>query len=143
MVLEPATAGSSTVNASNRWLRGLKWLLFATVAGSILHYADNLLFFEQYPEPPWLNRSMIDAFWFLMTPLAWIGYRLIRRGSHHAGTLALLGYVAGNLLALGHYRYAPMCSIAPRINTFILLEAVLASVLAIFLIFPYCRKAVQ
>jgi len=143
MVLGPAAAGGSAVNASKRWLHGLKWLLFTTVAGSILHYADNLFFFEQYPEPPWINRSMIDAFWFLMTPLAWIGYRLIRRGSRHAGTLVLLGYVACNLLALGHYRYAPMCSIAPRINTLILLEAVLASVLAIFLIFPYFRKATQ
>jgi hypothetical protein len=62
MVLEPATIGGGAVNASTRWLRGLKWLLVATVAGSILHYADNLLFFEQYPEPPWINRSMIDEF---------------------------------------------------------------------------------
>lgn len=141
MVLQPSASRSGTVSASARWQRSLKWLLSATVAGSILHYADNLLFFEQYPEPPWINRTMIDVFWFLMTPLAWIGYRLIRRGSHRAGTLVLLVYVGCNLLALGHYRYAPMCSVAPRINAFILLEAVLACVLAAFLIFPYLKKA--
>ncbi len=140
MVLQPAANRNDRINPPVRWQRGLKLLLFATVAGSILHYADNLLFFERYPEPSWINRSMIDAFWFLMTPLAWIGYRLIRRGSRHAGTLVLLGYVACNLLALGHYRYAPMCSVAPRVNTFILLEAALARVLAAFLIFPYLKK---
>jgi hypothetical protein len=143
MVRKPATIGGGTVNASTRWLRGLKWLLFATVAGSILHYADNLLFFEQYPEPPWISRSMIDAFWFVMTPLAWIGYQLIQRGSGHTGTLVLLAFVACNLLVLGHYGYAPMCGIAPRIHAFILLEAVLASVLAMYLIVPYFRKPAQ
>ena len=39
------------MSVSARWLRGLQWLLVATVASSIVHYADNLLFFEQYPEP--------------------------------------------------------------------------------------------
>ncbi|MCH9826425.1 MAG: hypothetical protein K0U79_01635 [Gammaproteobacteria bacterium] len=125
------------MSASPRWQHQLKWLLLATVAASILHYADNLLYFEQYPEPPWINRSMVDAFWFMMTPLAWIGYGLIRSGCHHSGTLALLAYAAGNLLSLGHYRYAPMCSIDPRINTLILLEAVLACALVSFLVVPY------
>lgn len=121
-------------------LRVLRWLLFAIVVGSIFHYADNLLFFEQYPEPPWINRAMIDAFWLLMTPLAWLGYRLIKTGSRNAGTLVLMGYVACNLLALGHYRYAPMCSVAPRINAFIWLEAGLACALAVFLIAPTSGK---
>jgi hypothetical protein len=143
MVLGFVAVGGNTVNASKRWLRGLKWLLLATVAASILHYADNLLFFEEYPEPAWINRSLIDAFWFVMTPLAWIGYLLIRRGSGRAGTLVLLVFVGCNLLTLGHYRYAPMCSIGPRINTLIVLEAVLASVLALFLILPYFRKSAQ
>lgn len=125
---------------TERWQSGLKWLLFATVLGSILHYADNLLFFAEYPEPPWINRSMIDAFWFAMTPLAWLGYRLIKAGSRNAGALVLMGYVACNLLALGHYRYAPMCSVAPRINAFIWLEAGLACLLAAYLILPYIRK---
>lgn len=125
---------------SGRWLRGLRWMLWATVAGSIVHYADNLMFFEQYPEPPWIDRGMIDGFWFVMTPLAWLGYRLVRRGSRHAGTLTLMGYAACNLLTLGHYRYAPICSVAPRINAFILIEAALACALAMFLAVPYLTR---
>lgn len=112
----------------------LLWLLLATVAASVLHYADNLLFFEQYPEPPWINRTLIDVFWLLMTPLAWIGYRLIRRGAQLAGTAVLLAYAACNLLSLGHYLYAPMHDISLRIHAFIVLEAALAVVLIAFLI---------
>lgn len=140
MVREPGAYGNGTMKAE-RWQRGLKWILLATVLGSILHYADNLLFFAEYPEPPWINRSMIDAFWFLMTPLAWLGYRLIRVGSRNAGVLVLMGYVGCNLLVLGHYRFAPMCSIAPRINVFIWLEAGLAACLQVYLILPYIRKS--
>ncbi|MBA6410274.1 MULTISPECIES: hypothetical protein [unclassified Pseudoalteromonas] len=76
-------------------------LLLALVAGSVLHYTDNLLFFEQYPEPPWINQHQIDAFWWVMTPLAWIGYSLIMRGSLRVGTATLLTYAACNLLTLG------------------------------------------
>lgn len=140
MVLEPA-ADSGAVTASQRWRHVLKWLVLATVAGSILHYADNLLFFEQYPEPAWIDRSIIDAFWILMTPLAWIGYRLIQHGSHHAGTFVLLIYAVCNLLTLGHYLYAPMHEISMRIHVLILFEAVLAGLLVAFLFLPYLKRS--
>ncbi|WP_226664039.1 hypothetical protein [Microbulbifer aggregans] len=125
------------------WTAGLKWLLVAIVISSILHYVDNLLYFEEYPEPPWINRSMVDAFWFFMTPLAWIGYQLMRRGRHHSGTLVLLAFTACNLFTLGHYQFAPMHSIGARIHFFILLEAALASLLAIFLCAYYAKRALE
>jgi len=115
--------------ASTRSLTGLKWLLLANVAGSILHYVHNLLFFAHYPEPSWINRSMVDAFWFFMTPLAWLGYRLIQRNRIGRGAGVLMGYAACNLLSLGHYLYAPLHDIEPVIHAFILLEAGLALVL--------------
>lgn len=126
--------------ASRRGWAGLKWLLIANLAASILHYADNLLFFDAYPEPPWIGRGMIDAFWFLMTPLAWSGYRMTRRGARRGGTLLLLIYAACGLLSLGHYRYAPMGSVAPRIHAFILLEAALAAILIAYLLLPRGRE---
>jgi hypothetical protein len=122
---------------SARWQQGLKWLLLATFASSVLHYIDNLLFFEQYPEPVWINRAIIDGFWFVMTPLALVGYHLMQRGAHQAGTWVLLAYAGCNLLTLGHYRYAYICTVVPRINAFIFLEAVLACLLTIHLILPY------
>lgn len=126
--------------APSRWWRVLRWLLLATVASSILHYADNLIFFEHYPEPPWINRRLIDVFWWVMTPLAWIGYRLVRRGAHRAGTATVLVYAACNLLTLGHYRYAPIHDISLRIHAFILIEAALAVVLIVFLLITYPNR---
>jgi hypothetical protein len=110
--------------------RFLFWLLLANVFASVLHYGDNLLYFEEYPEPGWINRRIIDTFWFVMTPLAVIGYRALKQGLLHFGCIALYLYAAAGLLVLGHYRYAPLCSVVPRIHSFILLEATLAAVLA-------------
>lgn len=124
------------------WLGALRLLLLAIVASSVLHYADNLLFFEQYPEPPWINRHHIDAFWWFMTPLAYIGYFLIRRRSLRTGTATLLIYAVCNLLTLGHYLYAPLQDISLRIHTFIMLEATLAVVLVVFLIVNYYKKSI-
>lgn len=103
--------------------RRLGWVLLATAISSILHYVDNLLFFHEYPEPPWINRSMIDAFWFVMTPLALAGWLAIKRGHPVAGLLLLMGYAGCNLLSLGHYLYAPLHAISGRIHAFILLES--------------------
>jgi len=114
-------------------LRILRWLLAANVAASILHYVDNVLFFAQYPEPRWIDTHFIDAFWFAMTPQAWLGYRLMRRGRTHTGAGVLYLYAAAGLLVLGHYRYAPWCGIAARIHVFILLEAIAALALAAWL----------
>jgi hypothetical protein len=111
-------------------LRVLRWLLLANVAASVLHYVDNVLFFAQYPEPYWIDTHMVDAFWFAMTPLAWLGYRLMQRKRTHAGAAVLYLYAAAGALVLGHYRYAPWCGIAVRIHAFILIEAAAALVLA-------------
>lgn len=106
--------------------QALFWLLVANVIATVCHYADNVCYFHLYPEPPWLNAKMVDAFWFVMTPLAVVGYALLRRGFLHRGCFVLYAYAAASLLVLGHYRFAPFFSIALRIHVFILVEAALA-----------------
>ena len=64
---------------SPRHQQGLYWLLIANVVSTIFHYADNVCYFHLYPEPAWLNARIVDAFWFVMTPLAVICYLMVRR----------------------------------------------------------------
>ena len=115
-------------------LRRLGWVLLLTAISSVLHCVDNLLFFDDYPEPPWINRSIIDAFWFVMTPLAAAGWLAIKRGHPDSGLLLRLGYAVCNLLSLGHYLYAPLHTIGARIHAFIVMEALLAVVLIFTLV---------
>lgn len=122
-------------------MHGLAWLICLTVASSVAHYVDNTLFFSEYPEPVWLNPTIVDVCWFVMTPLAWFGYRLMLRGSRHAASVVLLLYAGANLLTLGHYFCHRTMNIAPRIHGFILIEAILAVLLIIYVCLPYLKQA--
>ena len=84
--------------------RGLLVLLLINLGTSILHDVDNLLFFHTYPEPHWLNPQMIDAFWFVMMPLAVSGYVLYSKGLRRYSSLCLYLYGLMSLLVPGHYR---------------------------------------
>jgi hypothetical protein len=70
----------------------LAWLVALNIAMTILHYVDNVAFFHEYPEPPWLRPGMVDAFWFLMTPVALAGLWLMRRDCRRIGSIVLLVY---------------------------------------------------
>jgi hypothetical protein len=113
-------------------MRALRWLLLVNVAATVTHYLDNIVFFAQYPEPPWMMPHLIDAFWFVMTPFALFGYKLIARGFMHVGGVVLYVYATMSLLVLAHYKYAPLSSIRFRIHLFIIVEATLALALAAY-----------
>jgi hypothetical protein len=101
-------------------------LLLLNVAASIAHYADNIVRFAQYPEPPWINPTRIDVFWFLMTPVGVAAYALYRRGWPRLALALNQAYGAMNLLVLGHYLVAPPWRLSAPINALILVEAAAA-----------------
>lgn len=112
--------------------KGLKWLFILNILTTILHYIDNVIFFEHYPEPTWLNAHLVDMFWFVMTPVAGLA---MWRFKQHKNSQALLGtfiYVAMSILVLGHYRYQPFHHISFKIHLFIWLEVVAAFLLALY-----------
>jgi hypothetical protein len=107
-------------------------LILMNVAASIAHYSDNIVRFAQYPEPPWLNPTRVDAFWFVMTPFGVAAWWLYRRGRSYLAFVASYAYAAMNLLVLGHYLTAPPWRLPPVINTLIGLEAATAMMLLVF-----------
>lgn len=104
-----------------------KWLLvilIINIGTSVLHYVDNILFFHAYPEPRWINPQIIDAFWFVMTPFACLGYLLYSKGLLTHSYLCLYLYALMSLLVLGHYRYGSMWEMSMRTNLLIFIEAI-------------------
>nr|WP_315043134.1 hypothetical protein [uncultured Moraxella sp.] len=57
----------------------LFWLVITNIISTILHYADNVLHFEHYLEPDWLNAHVVDLFWFFMTPCAFVALHFYKR----------------------------------------------------------------
>lgn len=112
--------------------RNLMILFVITIITSILHYVDNVLFFEHYPEPTWLNAKLVDMFWFVMTPVAGLAMWWFKQQKNQRALLATFVYVAMNILVLGHYRYQPFHHISLKIHLFIWLEAIAAFALALY-----------
>jgi len=111
----------------------LKWLVWFNIFTTILHYVDNILFFEHYPEPTWLNPTLVDAFWFVMTPFAFLGLWLIKRNRLQLGLVSMLLYCLMSLLVLGHY-LIPSEHISLKIHAFIWLETLAAIGLLVYVV---------
>ena len=97
-----------------------------TAASSVVHYADNIARFAAYPEPPWLNPTRVDLFWFVMTPFAVAAYLDARRGRARRALGLSVAYGVMNLLVLGHYLVLPPWRMPWSINFGIFLEAIAA-----------------
>ncbi|ABW29573.1 hypothetical protein [Acaryochloris marina] len=121
--------------------RGLLALLVVCIVTSILHYADNVLFFDQYPEPTWFNPSLVDFLWFVMTPIGIAGYICWKQERRSLALGLLYLYVAMGQLTLGHYVYAPIWDLTWKMNSLILLESLTALIFGAYVGWLQVRTA--
>jgi hypothetical protein len=120
--------------------RGLTLLVLANLAVSILHFSDNALHFERYPEPKWITGPhIVAALWVGITGLLALGWWLAQRGRTWPAIAVLWVYGALSAFALGHYLYGSPQDLTSDMNALIIAEtaaAVLLMVLAPRLVLP-------
>lgn len=95
---------SATVHA--RRLRELTALLGVAVAVSIVHYADNVANYDDYPSGgsvPAPSAGVILASWFAFTAAGIAGWVAYRRGRLDRAPVLLAIYAGSGLVGLGHY----------------------------------------
>jgi hypothetical protein len=81
-------------------------LLVVAIAVSVVHYTDNVVNLEDYPEPtsgPAPSATVIAVSWFVVTAAGLAGLGLFRRGRVAAASAALAFYSVSGLIGLGHY----------------------------------------
>jgi hypothetical protein len=87
--------------------RRLLLVLFSTAfVVSVVHYADNVVNYADYPQPdgpPAPSATLIGAAWFLFTAVGLLGISLFVRGRIVPAAWALTGYAVSGLVGLGHY----------------------------------------
>lgn len=89
-----------------RLIRILTVLLAAAFAVSVVHYADNILNYGDYPlaaDVPNPSRALVGASWILFTAAGLAGYLLFRRGVFTAALALLALYSGSGLVGLGHF----------------------------------------
>jgi hypothetical protein len=119
----------------------LPLLLIANLVASALHFGDNMLRFDDYPEPSWITGPhVVDALWLVMTPLLAVGWWLARGGMRRASVGVLRLYGVLSMFVLGHYFYASPSELPFRINVLIGIEATAAGLLLLFAPFLVTRS---
>lgn len=87
-------------------LRALNIVFFTAVASSIVHYTDNYLAFDRYPQAdtgPEVTADTIWIAWVVFTAFGAAGYLAYRRGRVRRGAALLAVYSLSGLVGLAHY----------------------------------------
>jgi hypothetical protein len=107
-------------------------LLAIYCAASLIHFAHNAEFVEDYPNLPiWLTRSKVYLAWFAATSVGVIGVALLSLRFRLLGLLVIVSYAALGFAGLDHYWVAPFAAHSIAMNATIWFEVLSAAVLLV------------
>lgn len=106
-------------------------VVIASIVITALHYTDNYVSIEDYPQPGWIHRETILLAWGLLTLIGIAGYMLLRNGRPVAAGLYLLIYSYTGTSSLGHYPYGHAGDFTTKMHLFIWTDALVGLAVAI------------
>ncbi len=101
---------------NNRILLGI---LVTNIIITSLHYTDNALFVDLYPEPQWITTSGVFTTWSIMTAIALISYGFYCQQKYWLSYLTLAIYSITGLSSPTHYFYGAMSNFSLKMHLFI------------------------
>ena len=99
-----------------------------------LHYTDNALFVNVYPEPEWITISGIFMTWGIMTAIALISYWFYYQQNYLLSYLTLVIYSITGLSSPTHYLYGAMSEFSPKMHLLIVTDFLAGLVVIGFII---------
>lgn len=111
-------------------------LLVSTAAAlSLIHYGDNYLNFDLYPQEGALieiSRDLVWIGWLFYAGFALAAYFLWRRGRIAAACMCLAVFSISGLISLGHYTAEEMSQLAAWRHVFIWVDITLGAAILAF-----------
>ncbi|WP_341529680.1 hypothetical protein WKK05_10395 [Nostoc sp. UHCC 0302] len=99
--------------------RLLKILLLASIISTGIHFTDNYLFIEKYPQPTWITASAIYQSWLIFTAIGIAGYWLYQYQKYWLAYACLSVYSLTGLASPGHYLYGTMSQFSAKMHLLI------------------------
>ena len=96
-------------------VRLLNIVFFTAVASSLVHYTDNYLAFDRFPNDgvgPSITADSVWIAWIIFTAFGIAGYIVYRRGQIRQGSALLGVYSISGLIGIGHYTASGMSELA-------------------------------
>jgi hypothetical protein len=107
-------------------------VLIASIVITLLHYTDNYMSIDEYPQPGWIHGETIWLAWSLFTLVGIAGYLMYRDGKRVAAGIYLLVYSITGLSSLGHYQSGSMGDFTTRMHIFIWTDGLIGLLVAAF-----------
>jgi hypothetical protein len=124
-------------------LTTLRVLLALAIPLSLVHYTDNYLAFERYPESSLLGvdltKDAIWAGWLVYTAGGLLGYALYRRGEIATACALIAFYSISGLISIGHYAEPGMSELAWWRHLFIWVDITLGAAVLAFAVWAWAR----
>ncbi len=117
-----------------RHVRALFRVLSAGVVLTTIHYTDNYLYFDEYPQPESLRRWQVYAAWLVLTAIGAAGYALYARGYTAPAYVCLVVYSYTGLSSLGHYLYGSFDEFSAKQHAFILVDGLTGAAVIAFVV---------
>ena len=118
----------------------LFWLIVAGIVSTGIHFTDNAIFIEGYPQPDYISVPLIIGTWIGWTAAAIVGYRLYGRDERSwVAHALLLVYAYAGLSTLGHYLYGSPSELPVWRNLSIVADGVVGFSILAFTIWSAAR----
>lgn len=120
--------------------RTLLWLIVASIAATGIHFTDNAIFIEGYPQPDYISVPLIVGTWMAWTASAIVAYSLYRRDERsRLAHVLLLVYAYAGLSTLGHYLYGSPSELPLWRNISIVADGVIGFSILAFTVWSAAR----
>lgn len=96
--------------------------LGASIFSTLIHYTDNYIQFDAYPQPEWLEQALVFPVWAALTAIGIWGYVLYRRGEMRPAANRFMVHSVGGLSSLGHYLYGSFDDFTSQMHVLILAD---------------------
>jgi hypothetical protein len=120
------------MNSKPKYLSLLRILLIISIISTAIHFTDNYLFFERYPQPVWITAPSIYQSWAILTAIGIVGYGLYKWGKFWLACGCLLLYSLTGLASPGHYLYGHLSQFSFKMHLFIWTDGLAGLAILVF-----------
>jgi putative effector of murein hydrolase len=116
---------------------GKTWLLSILIFSIVItciHYTDNAIYVNRYPEPQWFTTSGVLITWIVMTQIGIISYWLYSKQNYWLSYFLLGMYAGKGLSSPAHYFYGELSQFSMKMHTLIWTDVIAGLSVVAFLI---------
>ena len=116
----------------------VKVVLGASLLSTALHYTDNYIAIDEYPQPDWIGHQVVYLAWITFTIFGVLGYLAFRQNEVTVAGAFFIAYSYTGLSSLGHYNFGGFSEFTMQMHLTIWMDGITGS--AVFLLGVWCLK---